>query len=195
VKKERKAVKQEQGWNQKIEALYREHRDCLYRAAYRILGRRNEAEDAVHTAFVRLLRMREHYDALTPDELYYMVICVVRHAALNMLRDERKRQSCALREEITVTPERRAYDTGMSEPIHRPEQGDDAQKEKVRETLSRLPEEMCRLLWMKYYAEMSGQDIATALHISRHAVEMRLHRAKRELLKRIKEDEDHDRGK
>lgn len=172
----------EQEWNQKIAALYRERCDGLYHAAYRILKRQSEAEDAVHTAFVRLLRMKEHYDALTSDELFYMAVCIVRHVALNMLRYEKRHQVCEL-------PETAIEGDAAREMPAVPNRTEDPMQERVRDALYRMPDEDCRLLWMKYYAGMSGEDIAAALHISRHAAEMRLHRARRGLERRMKEDE------
>lgn len=175
-----------QEWNEKMAALYQERYSRLYGAAYRILERQSAAEDAVHTAFVRLLRMKGHYDALTADELCYMAVCAVRHVAFNMLREEKKHLLCENPEELSS----RRQNAGTEAALRMTGiQGnnEDALRERVRETLYCMPDEECRLLWMKYYAGMSNQDIATALHISRHAADMRLHRARRELEKRIKE--------
>lgn len=175
-----------QGWSEKIAALYQERYGRLYGAAYRILERQSEAEDAVHTAFVRLLRMKGHYDALGADELCYLTVCIVRHVAFNMLRDEKKHLLCESPEEIaSLQPQNAGVDAACRMP-EIPGNNEDVLRERVRETLYRMPDEECRLLWMKYYAGMSNQDIATALHISRHAADMRLHRARRELEKRIR---------
>lgn len=176
-----------QVWNEKIAALYRERYGRLYGAAYRILGRQSEAEDAVHSAFVRLLRMKGHYDALSADELCYMAVCIVRHVALNMLRDEKNHLLFEKPEEISAQSSEMAGGCTASQMPLSSEKNEDALREQVRETLYRMPDEECRLLWMKYYAGLSNQDIATALHISRHAADMRLHRARRELERRIRE--------
>lgn len=185
LQKERESLTQ--GWNEKIAALYRERYGRLYGAAYRILGRQSEAEDAVHSAFVRLLRMRGHYDALSADELCYMAVCIVRHVALNMLRDEKKHLLCETPEDLPALSQGITGGGAASQMPHTSEKNEDALRDQVRETLYRMPEEECRLLWMKYYAGLSNQDIATALHISRHAADMRLHRARRELERRIRE--------
>ncbi len=184
LQKERESLAQ--GWNEKIAALYRECYGRLYSTAYRILGRQSEAEDAVHSAFVRLLRMKGHYDALSADELCYMAVCIVRHVALNMLRDEKKHLLCETPEDLSALSQGTGGGAASQMP-HASEKNEDTLRELVRETLYRMPDEECRLLWMKYYAGLSNQDIATALHISRHAADMRLHRARRELERRIKE--------
>ncbi|MCM1538592.1 MAG: sigma-70 family RNA polymerase sigma factor [bacterium] len=178
----------EQGWSQKLASLYRERYGQLYRAAYRIVERQDEAEDAVHTAFVRLLRMKGHYDALSGDELCYMAVCIVKHAALNMLRDEKKQLLCENPEELSAQSQEFAENAGASDASGAAGTGGDTLRELVRGALYQMPDAQCRLLWMKYYAGMSHQDIAAALHISRHAVDMRLHRARRELESRIKEE-------
>ncbi len=176
-----------QGWNEKIAELYRERYGRIYGTAYRILGRQSEAEDAVHSAFVRLLRMKGHYDALSAEELCYMAVCIARHVALNMLRDEKKHLLFEAPEELSAqSPGIAGGGTASQMPLSS-EKNEDALREQVRETLYRMPDEECRLLWMKYYAGLSNQDIATALHISRHAADMRLHRARRELERRIRE--------
>ena len=140
-----------QEWNEKIAALYRERYGRLYGAAYRILGRQSEAEDAVHSAFVRLLRMKGHYDALSADELCYMAVCIVRHVALNMLRDEKKHLLFETPEELS------AQSPGIAG-------GGTASQ-----------------------TSLSTKKNEDALHISRHAADMRLHRARRELERRIRE--------
>lgn len=185
LQKERESLAQ--GWNDKIAVLYRERYGRLYGAAYRILGRQSEAEDAVHSAFVRLLRMKGHYDTLSADELCYMAVCIVRHVALNMLRDKKKHLLFETPEELSTQSSGIAGGSTASQMPLSSEKNEDALREQVRETLYRMPEEECRLLWMKYYAGLSNQDIATALHISRHAADMRLYRARRELERRIKE--------
>lgn len=176
----------EQGWNEKIAALYRERYGRLYGAAYRILGRQSEAEDCVHSAFVRLLRMKGHYDALSADELCYMAVCIVRRVALNMLRDEKKHLLCEEPENLPALSPGIAGGAAVSQMTLSSEKNEDSLRERVREALYRMPDEECRLLWMKYYAGLSNQDIATALHISKHAADMRLHRARRELERKLK---------
>jgi len=47
---------------EEFERLFHEHHGLVYRAAYRITGRAEDAEDVLQTLFVRLLRRSEALD-------------------------------------------------------------------------------------------------------------------------------------
>ena len=48
-----------------FERTFREHHDLVYRAAYRITGNAEDAEDALQTLFLRLLRRERGLDGQT----------------------------------------------------------------------------------------------------------------------------------
>lgn len=54
----------------------------------------------------------------------------------------------------------------------------DELRNKVNEVLNLLPEEKRKLLWFKYYKELSYKEISIILHISPRAVEGKIYRAK-----------------
>ena len=52
--------------SQGVEALFREHHDQVFRAAYRVTGSAVDAEDVLQTVFLRLVRRKEKLD-LSPS--------------------------------------------------------------------------------------------------------------------------------
>jgi RNA polymerase sigma-70 factor (ECF subfamily) len=56
-------------------------------------------------------------------------------------------------------------------------------KEKVNEVLDLLPPEKRKLLWYKYYRDLSYKEISIILQISSRAVEGKIYRAKKSFLK------------
>lgn len=72
-----------------IAALFREHADALYRAAFRILGDSGEAEDAVQDAFVKLRRGgRSPVDLVRPQAWLFAVL---RNICIDRQRDAARR--------------------------------------------------------------------------------------------------------
>lgn len=65
----------------RLEALYRDERAVLVRRAWSVLGNREDAEDVVNEAFIRVLRANP--DLQTPESLVHYVSRVVRNEALD----------------------------------------------------------------------------------------------------------------
>ena len=73
--------------------IYRDHYRRLHRLAAQLLGPGPKAEDAVHDAFVKLIR---HFDELRDrpeDRLGAWLAVVVKNTALDMLRRKSGRRS------------------------------------------------------------------------------------------------------
>src|SRR5918995_3995378 len=79
-----------------LAARFEEHRAHLRAVAYRMLGSRAEAEDAVQETWLRLTRV----DAATIDNLGGWLTTVVGRVCLNLLRSRRSRRDEPLGERV-----------------------------------------------------------------------------------------------
>src|SRR5215510_6384421 len=66
---------------QDFERMYREHHDLVYRAAYRITGNGEDAEDVLQTLFLRLLRRD------CPPDIEHNPKAYLHRAAINIALD------------------------------------------------------------------------------------------------------------
>ena len=69
-----------------FERIYLDYRDSMYRAANRILNNEQDAEDAVHQAFVSLVKHTARLRKAPPDSLYAFLVTVAQNKALDIIR-------------------------------------------------------------------------------------------------------------
>ncbi len=144
-----------------VSALYREHALGLIRFARLLLGNRAGAEDVVHDAFCGLYRRWEHLDDPAKALGY------VRSSVLNGCRSVQRRSRLAERLVIyqpsAISAEAAAL-TG------------EERREVVR-ALRRLPQRQREVLVLRYYLDLSDEQIAADLGISQATVRSARRRA------------------
>ena len=74
-----------------FQKLYDENRQKLYFIAYKILHHEADAEDAVHTCFVKLADSFAKYRHLPYEDLVRLCCTIVKHAALDTTREYAKK--------------------------------------------------------------------------------------------------------
>jgi RNA polymerase sigma-70 factor (sigma-E family) len=145
-----------------VTALYREHALGLIRLAVVMLGDRQAAEDVVQDAFTGLYR-RWHALSDTSRALGYVRSSVL-NGARSALRKRARQQAAPGDPTATAaSPEAEAL---LSEE-HR----------EVLEAIRRLPDRQREALVLRFYLELSEQDIARSMGISRGTVKSTTSRA------------------
>ena len=149
-----------------LERWVREHQAVVYRAACLILRDRRAAEDVAQETFLRAARAADRLDpgAVIRPWLYRIAV----NLSLDRLRSQRR--------------ERRALDqlAALPESGHR---GDELFEHRMRrvvvaEALERLPDRLRVPVILRYYLDLSEEDIARVLGIRRGTVKSRLHAAR-----------------
>jgi RNA polymerase sigma-70 factor (ECF subfamily) len=147
--------------------VYDRHADRIHRLAWRMTGDKDLAEDLTQDVFVRALDRIHQFrgDARLGTWLYQLAVSVI-------LNGMRKRRSRVQRER--PLPDEMKADSG---PLH----VDPVLRERVRDAVRRLPEDL-RIVVLMYDVEgYSHNDIAQILGISSGACRMRLSRAREQL--------------
>jgi RNA polymerase sigma-70 factor (ECF subfamily) len=144
-----------------LEALYRDRHRHFVRVATAFLRDEDAAVDVVQDAFVTALRSRRGYRGDGPLEAWVWRIVV------NGARRARPR---------VFAPD----DSGAAHG-----DGDDARP--VRAAILRLPERQRLVLFLRYYADLDYQAIASALAISPGTVAATLHAAHATLRRSLEE--------
>lgn len=154
-----------------LESAFLEHQRRVFRAAFRITGNAQDAEDVLQTVFLRLARQGEGALAVEnpPSYLYRAAI----NAALDLLRARRERSSVAL-EEAHGTPDRAA---GRPDQVHEAAE----LRAWLRRAIAGLPPRAAEVFALRHLEGLENKEIAQALGLSRVAVAVTLHRARHRL--------------
>lgn len=138
------------------------HRGAAY--AISILHERSEAEDAVQQATLQAWHKRAQFDARRSFKTWWFAI--LRNQCLDELRRQRR------------TP--LAIGTDDSDP---PSPADESafDRHALETAMQRLPERHCEVLQLRYFGDLSYQELAQVLAIPEGTVMSRLHLARKAL--------------
>lgn len=147
------------------------YQNAVYNMCYRMLGTPQAAEDAAQEAFWRAYRNIKRYDPKRPFATWLLSIAA--HYCIDQQR--RKRLPSLDLDEIiefsvedpAPNPEKQALGSEFSEDIQR--------------QLAELSESDRAVLILRYWHELSEEEISETLSITKSAVKSRLHRARQHL--------------
>jgi RNA polymerase sigma factor (sigma-70 family) len=155
-----------------VEALFQEHYRLVYRAAYTVTGRTQEAEDVLQTVFLQVLR-RGVPAGLRKNPKAYLYRAAI-NQALNAVRSQRRRPEvsdpAALERALDVTGDSSADDAEET-------------RTRLREALARLSQRAVEMVILRYGQQYSEAQIASLFGTSRSVVAVTLWRARARLRK------------
>jgi RNA polymerase sigma-70 factor, ECF subfamily len=132
-------------------ALYDQYGPRLYKTAFGILGRREDAEDAVQEVFTALVRSRKTLAGVI-DLTAYLFSALRRAAARCAERRKREPASSPVVEDIEAKTD--------------PNQTDHPFSDRLEQALQKLPEEQREVISLKIDGQLSFNQIAEVLGIS-----------------------------
>jgi len=166
------------GQQNAFEALVERYKDAVQNLAYRMLGNPTEAEDVTQEVFVRAYTQLATYKPAHKFSTW--LLSIASHLAIDQLR---RRRFLALPLEDVPFLEWMA-DLGIG-PEQSALQGE--QQDEIQTYLQRLPSKYRAVIVLRYWYDLSYEEISTALNLTPALVKARLHRA-RELLARYIND-------
>lgn len=152
----------------KFEELYLTYRQDMYALAFGILGNKEDAEDAVHQAFLKIADKYTKISHLPCQKLHSYIVIIIRNTALDIYR-RNKRQA----EHITVYNDEMIPDEKFEEYSY----------EELKAAVRQLPDEFRDVIYLYYWRELNAKEIAKLLNISEDNVYQRVSRAKKYILK------------
>lgn len=161
-----------QGSADALAALYHAFGAQVRGTAYRILGNRADAEDALQDVFVGLPEALAHYRETGRLDAWLRRLAA--RTALMRLRRERRVVSFA---------------EGLEAPAPEVANAGPLERLAVAEALDRLPEGLRQVFLLKEVEGMSHEEIGELLGISAGASGVRLHRAWRSIRALLKEED------
>ena len=160
---------------QDFERIFREHYDLVYRAAFRITGNAEDAEDALPTLFLRLLR-RE-----VPPEIQKSPKAYLHRAAVNISLDILK-----LRKRHPVSTDDAAANLEDEAPTQERRRSGSEIQEWLRSALAELSPRAAEMFVLRHVEGYDNREIAKMLGASRGTVAVLLFRARARLKKSIR---------
>ena len=153
----------------KLEALYREYKSIMLSKAYSVLRDEGLAEDAVHNAFMRILKNLDKIDEVKSSRTRGFVLVITANVAKSMYTREKRVTVVELDETL---PEPTDVETQTERRLT---------AELIAEKIAALPESYRSVMMLRYLNGLSDGEIASALSLSPSTVRKRLERGRKKL--------------
>lgn len=167
----------------KLERLYHLYKQDMFKSAHSILRNRDDAQDVVQTSIIKISQAIHKIDEIESNKTRSFIITVVRNTALDLFRKKNNNNSTSL---IDV-----AYATLESETPS-PEEFvmriSDA--EWLASKISEIHPDYADIIMLKYYDDLTDDEISSLLGISSAATRVRLYRARKALKKMIEQNKE-----
>jgi RNA polymerase sigma-70 factor (ECF subfamily) len=154
-----------------IEELYQDRYLGFRRALAAVSGNYESAHDVVQEAFARALRQRSRFRGEAPLAAWVWRI------ALRVALDKRSQGDCGA--ELDESELADVFAAGLVEPARDPE---------LSETLRTLPPRGRMVFFLRYFADLSYQEIAAVCEISEGAVVAALDQARIAVAEALREE-------
>ncbi|HPU63741.1 MAG TPA: sigma-70 family RNA polymerase sigma factor [Mobilitalea sp.] len=161
--------------------IYEEHKHALLLYALKITGyNQTMAEDAVHNAFLSIIKEKEKYLHLDSKNFRYVSVSIVRNKCIDLLRKEKRYADTPIEElEIYFSTEEKSPE----------EQAEIASEyDLIKKHLSSIDEISRQVLIMKYALGMSYKEISEKLNIPYENIGVRISRAKDKVRRLVEKD-------
>lgn len=146
----------------------------VYNLAYRMLSNPGEAEEAAQEAFIRAYTRLHTYN---PDHKFSTwMLSITSNYCIDLIR---KRRALLLSIDEPLPPHPALMSDGQKGPEAQMEMNE--QQEMVQSLLQELPEDYRQAVVLRYWHEMSYEEIAEMMDTTVSAIKSRLFRARRQL--------------
>lgn len=153
----------------KFEQLYLEYKGLMFHVAYEILHNEQDAEDAVHQAFVKIAENIKKIDDSICPKTHSYVVTIVENKAIDQYRKQQKHQTVELIDDIQGTNAHYEGDNDLTKCI------------------LKLPARYREMILLRYHHGYSVREIAGMMGISLPAAIKLDQRAKQKLKKLCEE--------
>lgn len=145
-----------------IDDLYQQHHRMVFAAAYRVTGNAADAEDVLHTVFLRLLR-RPDVASIDNAESYLRRAAV--NAGVDLVRARRNAEGVDLDRMSAAGPDLERSDL----PEH------------LRRAMAALPARSAEIFALRFFEGWTNPQIAKSLGMSQMVVAVIVHRTRKKL--------------
>lgn len=167
-----------QGDQDSFSDLVNDYQRSVYNLAFRMLGDRTEAEDAAQEAFIRAYHNLKSYDPARPFKTW--LLSIASHYCIDLIR--KRRMSFQSLEDLLPGQMMSAIEQWSVED-HVVE---DESVASIQRMLAQLRPDDRAIIVLRYWNDMSYEDIAEALGATVSVIKSRLFRARQALANRVR---------
>lgn len=160
-----------------ISKLYTRYEQKMYSVAFGILHNKYNAEDAVHEAFIRIIKKISELTFDNDKKTEALFVIIVKNIAIDMYNKEKRAETVEYIEDITE-------DESAADVYERLDEITAA------EAIKKLPEALRQIIVMRYILGLDVKVIASVLHISMNTVYARTIRARKALYRILEENNE-----
>lgn len=156
--------------------LVEAYQSPVYNLAYRMLNNSGEAEEAAQEAFIRAFTRLDSYNPAHKFSTW--LLSITSNYCIDLIR---KRRALLLSIDEPLAP----HPALMSDKSEGPERQlmNSEQQEMVQNLLAELPEDYRQAVVLRYWYELSYEEIAEMMETTVSAIKSRLFRARKQLAK------------
>ena len=159
----------------------------LFHLAYRMLSNRQEAEDVVQDTFMRAYQHLDRYDAAHKFSTW--IYRIATNLCIDRLR--RKKAAYSLDADVTDGDGLDGYSVlHANDPTPEQELILSERQKLVRRAMEALPVKYKSAMTLKYYQDLSLQEISDILDIPVSTVKTRIHRGRDYLRRKLEKDRE-----
>ncbi|HEX5848397.1 MAG TPA: sigma-70 family RNA polymerase sigma factor [Rubrobacter sp.] len=145
--------------------LYDRHGRMAYSLAYRMMGEKQEAEDVVREAFIKVWRSAGGY-RVGRGSVRTWILSIIRNRGIDQIRSHGRRGR--MQDKVEASAPRSEPSEAFAETWK------NAQQEQVREALNTIPREQLKILELAYFSGYTHAEIAERLELPLGTVKGRM---------------------
>lgn len=166
----------EQDEKQLVTKLYNELNPMMYKIALNYLRNKEEAEEAVSSAFIKIMENIKKISKLSCPKMHSYCVSILKNESINILRKEKKFLDIDEIEDFSKD------DNSLEEKVFKT-----LESEKLIEQIEKLEEIEKQLLYFRYVENLSYKKIGKLLNISENSANKRNQRIIQKLKNLYKE--------
>jgi RNA polymerase sigma-70 factor (ECF subfamily) len=162
---------------QEVEQVFRRHHVMVYRAAYRVTGNHDDAEDVLQTVFLRWIRRESQADPVDNVESYLRRSAV--NAAIDMVRS-RQNRTVSLDDVASLLVEK---------PSHSPDsvRASNEIRDWLSSAIARLHPNAAEMFALRFFEGRENSEIAQIIGTTPGTVAVTLHRTRDRIQKEFQQ--------
>lgn len=160
-----------------VEEIYYKYKSLMYTVSFSYLHNVEDAEDAVHEAFVRIIKNITKIEDADCTKTKAFVVTVVKNISIDILKKKKPIIDMSIDD----------YDLPIGGPSCEDEAIGNTDVEILKRAMKRLPDSYYEILLLEIYYNCSTENLASLLGINHENAKSRLRRARLKLKNILKE--------
>ncbi len=161
-----------------VRELFDTYRYMMYITSYKILKNAADAEDAVQSAFLKIVDSPGKISSIPEEELPYYLACAAEHSAIDILRKKKHITT----EDIDEHDELESGECVEDDALSKLTISD------IKKALEKLSERDGYILYLSLFKDMSDRRISEVMGMNVGTLRVCLHRARKRFIEILKKE-------